>query len=93
MSQILNAIEMANKAGLGHFLHQDPISKERRTSRGRHTSRNKHRTSRVRRTSRNKRRTSRVRRTSRNKHRTSRGRHTSQNRRRSSNSFWDNVLF
>ena len=45
MSQILNAIEMANKAGLGHFLHQDPISKERRTSRGRHTSQNRRRSS------------------------------------------------
>ena len=81
MSLILNAVDMANKSGLGHFMHQDPISNERRTSRKRRTSRNARRTSRVRRTSRNERRTSRRRRTSRNE------------RQKRSNSFWHNLLF
>ena len=63
MSLILNAVEMANKSGLRTFMHQDPISNERRTSR------NQRRTSRVRRTSRNQRRTNRVRRTSQNRRR------------------------
>ena len=81
MSNILNAVKMANESGLTHFMHQDPISNERRTSRVRRTSRNKRRTSRVRRTSRNKRRTSRVRRTSRDQ------------RRRQNKPFWNNLLF
>lgn len=107
MSLIQNAVEMANNSGLGHFMHQDPISNERctssrrrtsqnqrRTSRVRRTSRNQRRTSRVRQTSRNQRRTSRVRRTSRNQRRTSRVRRTSRNQRRTrKNSFWNDLLF
>ena len=82
MSLIQNAVEMANKSGLGHFMYQDPVSNERRTSRVRRTSRKQRRTSRVRRTSRKQqRRTSRVRRTSR------------QQRRRNGNSFWNDLLF
>ena len=98
MSLIQNAVEMANNSGLGHFMHQDPISNERCTSRRRRTSRkpatheqeyvelletNDARAG-VRRTSRNQRRTSRVRRTSRNQRRTSRVRRTSRNQRRTS---------
>ena len=52
MSPIQKAVERANNSGLGHFMHQDPISNERCTSRRRRTSRKQRRTSRVRRTSR-----------------------------------------
>ena len=94
MSLILNAVDMANKSGLSHFMHQDPISNERRTSRRHRTSRNERRTSRRRHTSRNERRTSRRRRTSRNERRTSRRRRTSRNeRQKRSNSFWHSLLF
>jgi len=81
MSLIQNAVEMANNSGLGHFMYQDPISNQRRTSRVRRTSRKQRRTSRVRRTSRKQRRTSRVRRTSRKQRCTSRVRRTSRKQR------------
>lgn len=107
MSLIQNAVYRANNTGLGHFMHQDPFSNERCTSRNRRTSRNQRRTSNIRRTSRNQRCTSRVRQTSRNQRRTSRVRRTSRNQRRTSsrrrtsrnkrctrrNSFWNDLLF
>ena len=84
MSLIQNAVEQANNRGLGIFMHQDPFSNERCTSKKRRTSRNQRRTSRQRCTSRNQRRTSRKRCTSRNQQRTGRQRCTSRNQRRTS---------
>ena len=40
IDHIKRAVESVNKSGLGAFMHQDPFSNERRTSRKRRTSRN-----------------------------------------------------